>query len=347
MRSVKPEVDLFGKLARRILQRHDLLRKNLRFIFGVVDLSYDQHRLIRHEQFTILVVILIHAEHRNAPFQILQSHHCVRLVGLFRYSLLHGGDQAADARQRAIGQLRGSHGVRQCVLLQQRHVRGERMARHVKSEQFFFRSQQFVLRPLRQCCAILILNRCLLLQHAKERALPSLPVLHHAGRARQGAVDCGEERRPRLPKTVARPRPDQCFEHLAVDRARIDSLAKLSQRSKAAPCGARLQNRLHRHFTDAFDRGEPKANGRFGLPANCGRERHLSLVHIGRQHLDSHGARLVQQHAQFVRVAHVVRHQRAHEFHRIIRLQVCRLIRHNRVRRRVRFVETVSREFFQ
>ena len=81
--------------------------------------------------------------------------------------------------------------------------------------------------------------------------------------------------------------------------------------------------------------------------ARCGREKHVALVHVRLEHVHAHGARLVEQHGQLVRAVQVVRHHGAEELHRVVRLQIRRLIRHDGVGRRVRFVEAVTGKFFQ
>ena len=59
--------------------------------------------------------------------------------------------------------------------------------------------EQFVLRPFGQARrSVSGIARGLFLQHAEQRALPALPVLDDARRARQRAVDLREQRRARF-----------------------------------------------------------------------------------------------------------------------------------------------------
>ena len=60
-----------------------------------------------------------------------------------------------------------------------------------------------------------------------------------------------------------------------------------------------------------------------------------------------HGARFVDEIAELVGVAHVVRHHRAEELDRVIRLQIRGLIGDDGVGGGVGFVEAVTGEFFQ
>ena len=74
---------------------------------------------------------------------------------------------------------------------------------------------------------------------------------------------------------------------------------------------------------------------------------HAALVHVGRQHFDSLGPRLVDVLTEFRGIGHVVRHHGAVKLHRIIRFQISRLIRDNGVGGGVGFVEAVTGEFFE
>ena len=79
---VEAEVDLPGKAAWRIFQRQDFLRKNLRPLVRGVDLTDNQDRAARREQFTIFLVVLVHAQHLHRAIQILECHHRVGLAVL-------------------------------------------------------------------------------------------------------------------------------------------------------------------------------------------------------------------------------------------------------------------------
>ena len=110
------------KCPRRVLQRDDFLRENLRLVVADVDLADDQDGFVRHEQLAVFVVVLVQAEHLHRAFQVLQRHHRVGLAALLGDALLHRGDQPADARQAAGLQLRQRGRVGQRILLQNRRV---------------------------------------------------------------------------------------------------------------------------------------------------------------------------------------------------------------------------------
>ena len=54
MRRVQAQVDLLGKAPRRVLQRHDFLRENLRLVVAGVDFADDEDGFARRQQFAIL-----------------------------------------------------------------------------------------------------------------------------------------------------------------------------------------------------------------------------------------------------------------------------------------------------
>ena len=150
MSRVQAQMDLLGVAAGRFFERHDLLRKNFRFVVAVVDFTDDHHCFPRHHEFAVFVVIIVHEQQRERTGHVLQCRHGVRFVRLPGDALLHGGDETANARRVAIGYLRHASRVRQRVFLQQRHVGRERMARDVKSEQLFLGREQLALRPFGQ-----------------------------------------------------------------------------------------------------------------------------------------------------------------------------------------------------
>ncbi len=152
--------------------------------------------------------------------------------------------------------------------------------------------QQFVLRPFGQLLFPFGFVFGFVLQHAEKGVLPSLPVLDDARGARQDAVNLAEQGRPIFAQAIARAGFDQRLQHLAVDSAAIDPLAKFGERSKR-PALARLQQAFHRHLPDALDGRQPEANG---LAARG--EEDIALVDIGREHLNAKNARLADEDAQ-------------------------------------------------
>ena len=211
MRRVQPQMNLLGVFFRRVRERHDFLRKNLRLVLAGADFADDEDGLVRFEQRTEFVVV-VHHEQLHRAFQILQRHHRIRLAGFFGEAVRDRRDHAADARQAAVRQFGELGGVRERIFFQQRHQRRQRMAGDVKSEQFLFVREQFVLRPFGQIANRFRHRRRFFFQRAEERALAFLFVGQNARRARQRALDLREQRRARLAEAIARAGFDQCFQ---------------------------------------------------------------------------------------------------------------------------------------
>jgi hypothetical protein len=73
----------------------------------------------------------------------------------------------------------------------------------------------------------------------------------------------------------------------------------------------------------------------------------VALVDVGREHRDAHRARVGDRADDLVDLVLVARHDRAEELDRVVRLQVRRLVRDERVRGRVALVEAVAREVLE
>ena len=75
-----------------------------------------------------------------------------------------------------------------------------------------------------------------------------------------------------------------------------------------------------------------------------GLEAVVRRVDVGRQEREALRERVVAEDAHLVGVVHHERQVRRHERGRMVRLEIRRLIRHERIRRRMRLVEAVARE---
>ena len=126
------------------------------------------------------------------------------------------------------------------------------------------------------------------------------------------------------PKAVARAGFDERFQNFPVHRAAIHALAQIRKRSEFPTFIARLQDRFHRHFTDALDGRQAKSDG---LAFARRRKIHLAFVHVRAEHFDAKIPRFIDVLAQLGGVRHVVGHHRAEKFDRVIRLQIGGLIR--------------------
>ena len=134
------------------------------------------------------------------------------------------------------------------------------MAGDVETEQLFFMRQQFVLRPFGEVADAFGHGGRFFFQRAEQRALALLLVRQNAGRAREGALDLGEQRRARLAKGVAGAGFDERFERFAGDRTAIHALAQFGQRLEFSVFVAGLEDGFHRDFAHTLDGGEAEAD---------------------------------------------------------------------------------------
>ena len=153
-------------------------------------------------------------------------------------------------------------------------------------------------------------------------------VRSRTGGASEGTVNLGGQAGAALAEAVAGAGLDQGFEHLAVDRTEIDPIAEIWQGTERATFFARGEHGFHGGFAHAFDSGEAIAD--YGAVSRGG-ELHLRFIDIRRQHIDAHRLGFVDQDGELAGVAHVVGTQGGKKFHRIMRLEIGRLIGHHSV----------------
>ena len=99
--------------------------------------------------------------------------------------------------------------------------------------------------------------------------------------------------------------------------------------------------RLHVGFADALDRRQ-----RVTDLAVFHRKVVTGFINVRRQHRYPHLAAFVLEKLQLVGVGNVKAHGRAHKFDRVMRLEVSRLVRNQRIGRGVGLVETVGSKLF-
>ena len=220
------------------------------------------------------------------------------------------------------------------------------MAGDIKSEQFLFVREQFVLRPFGQIADGFRHRRRFFLQRAEERALAFLFVGQNARRARQRALDLREQRRARLAEAIARAGFDERFQRFPAQRAAVHALAQFGKRLEFSAFVPRLQNRLDRRFADAFDGGQAESEIAFAVARRARNKRRFRSHPAARTSMPNSRASAMYS-LKLVRVRHVVRHHGAEKLHRIIRLQIRGLIGDDGVGGGVRLVEAVAGEFFQ
>jgi len=215
----------------------------------------------------------------------------------------------------------------------------------VEAEQFLFGCEHFALRPFRQLMVPFTRGFLLLsINRAKERRLSALFILQKTGGSREGAINVRKHGGAIFVQRIARATLDQRFERFPVEAARIHTFAQVEERFESASVLSRFQDRLHRNFSDAFDRRQSKAND---CPLTRRRESDLAFIDVRRQHFDAERFGLLNENADLAGVAHVIRQHRAEEFNRVIGFQVSRLIRDNGVSRGVRLVESITCELLE
>ena len=168
-------------------------------------------------------------------------------------------------------------------------------------------------------------------------------------------LDLGEEGGAVRAERVAGAGLDQAFERLAAHRPQIDALAQVVERGEAPALASRVEDRPHRGLADPFDRGEAETDAFRGRcsrrPAGDARggrrEIHVGLVHVGPEHGDAEALRLGDELRELRQVGLVVRHHRAEELHRVVRLEVGGLVGDDGVGGGVGFVEPVAGELLE
>ena len=163
-------------------------------------------------------------------------------------------------------------------------------------------------------------------QHAKQGFLAAGAVVGGTGGAGEGTVNLRGKAGATLAKAVAGAGLDQRFQHLAVDRPEIDAVAEIGQGTESAGIFAGSEHGFHGGFAHAFDGGEAVTD--HGAVSRGG-EFHLRFVDIRRQDVDAHRFGFVDQDGELAGVAHVVGTQGGKKFHRIMRLEIGRLIGHH------------------
>src|SRR5438132_1422080 len=139
---------------------------------------------------------------------------------------------------------------------------------------------------------------------------------------------------------VERARFRQAFENFLVDEPEVRVLAQLEQRTDAsAERRPRVQHRLNRAFADALDGAQTET-----YPIGFDDELQVTAVDVGRKHRHAELAALREIQRDLVRVLRFDRQQRGHEMAWIVRFEVRRLVRQQRVRRRMRLWKSVAGE---
>ena len=115
---------------------------------------------------------------------------------------------------------------------------------------------------------------------------------------------------------------------------------KRSKKDRKGPVSLRIvDDRLHGAFADVLDRGHAEPNA-----VVDDREMFVALIDVRGQHRNAEPATFGEVADDLVRIAHVGRHQRRHEFGRVMGLEVGCLVTDHRIGGGVRLVEPVAGE---
>ena len=230
------------------------------------------------------------------------------------------------------------------------------MAADVKSEKLFLIGKFLVFAPRFDrlspgCCGRV---RVLI----KERDLSGQPVALESRRGCKRIVDQGEEFRAITSGEIKRAGPDEAFQHLAIGHARIEPAAEVLQRSKLAALLALADGHGHRCFTDVFDRCEAVTNGVVAGMVDPGTgitdagysfwcELQPALVNVGRQNGNPHAFAFADEHRNFFGVIDFVAQQTRHELHRVMCLEVGRMVTDHTISCAVTLIESVTGKFLE
>ncbi len=142
-------------------------------------------------------------------------------------------------------------------------------------------------------------------------------------------------------EAVERPGLDQALEHALVHEPQIDVLAERVERIDAAALLANGEHRQHRALPHVLDGAQTETHAIVD-----DRERQLAGVDVGRQDRHAELAALAEIHRQLFGVGRLDGQERGDEVPRVVGLEPRRLIRQQRVGRRMRLVEAVAGEEF-
>ena len=145
------------------------------------------------------------------------------------------------------------------------------------------------------------------------------------------------QRGARVPEAVHAAGFDECFERAAVRFLQVKPLAEVRQVREGSGL-ALFHEGGHGPLAHALHRTEAITNG----PRIGHRELEVGVIHIGRQHHETHRLGLVDERHYLVRLVHVGREHGGHEVRRVVHLEPRRLVRQQRIGSGVRLVEAVA-----
>ena len=217
----------------------------------------------------------------------------------------------------------------------------ERMPRRVEPDRLFLLRQPLRLRPRRDVREreLRVWLQLAVKRAAEHRYLSRRRFLLLERRFTQRLVENRGVLRAVTAEAVERARLNERLEHALVADAQVNAIGEIEQRLERA-IRARRDNRIDRRAADVSDCAESEADS---LLADDG-ELVSRLVDIRRQQLEPEVARFVDVLDDAVGVADLRRQQRRHEVGGEVRLEPRGVVRDDRVRDRVRLVESIPAE---
>ena len=132
----------------------------------------------------------------------------------------------------------------------------------------------------------------------------------------------------------------QRLDHPSVDQPLVDARTEVEHVAERAGLRARGRDRIDRRLTGALDRAQPEADG---LPVDR-HEAVLAAVHVGRQHGEPVVLRVLAQGTHLVGIVHHRGEVGCEERGRVVHLEPCGLVGHQRIGGCMRLVEPVAGE---
>ena len=221
----------------------------------------------------------------------------------------------------------------------QRLVLGEGMARHVKPQDGLFVFQQLALRPFGDVGEGLFLGGGIGRQLTEEVHLASAAVLLGGGAGREGPVHDGGQLASPCAGRIECPALDEAVDDRAVDGRGVHVLREVKEGAESSDPAPGGLDGLDGPMADALD-------GRQAEPHAVADDREVGprFVDVGGGDLNAHASALVDVFGDLVGVGHFVGQKGGHELHRIVDLQVGRLVGDLGVAGGVALVEPVAAE---
>ena len=135
---------------------------------------------------------------------------------------------------------------------------------------------------------------------------------------------------------------NHCIQCPLVDLATINPSTEIKHIFKGATLSSGGNNIFYRAFTQPLNRTQAIEHSTLNIDT----EVELTVVDIGRQQVQTHGAAFINKGHHLVGLIHIRGNSRGHKFSGIMGLQPAGLIGDQRIGSGVRFVKTIARKFF-